>query len=41
MLYDLDFGPPPHDDPKPLFFRAQMKDGALDVPARDSQEVRG
>lgn len=40
MLYDLDFGPPPHDDPKPLFFRAQLNDGVLEVPARDSQEVR-
>ncbi|MEO6967342.1 MAG: type I-C CRISPR-associated protein Cas5c [Rhodanobacteraceae bacterium] len=41
VLYDLDFGPPPHDDPKPLFFRARLRDGVLDVPARNSEEVRG
>lgn len=41
MLYDLDFGKPPHADPKPLFFRAQLRDGAIAVPARDSEEVRG
>ena len=41
MLYDLDFGPPPHADPKPLFFRARLVDGVIDVPARDSEEVRG
>lgn len=41
MLYDMDFGPPPHADPKPLFYRAQMHDGVLQVPARDSEEVRG
>lgn len=41
MLYDMDFGAPPHNDPKPLFFRAHLRDGAVDVPARDSEEVRG
>jgi CRISPR-associated protein Cas5d len=41
MLYDIDFGPPPHSDPKPLFFRAKLQGGVLDVPARDSEEVRG
>lgn len=41
MLYDLEFGKPPHADPKPLFFRAQLRDGAIAVPARDSEEVRG
>lgn len=41
MLYDMDFGPPPHANPKPLFFRASLRDGALDVPASDSEEVRG
>lgn len=41
MLYDMNFGPPPHANPKPLFFRAQLRDGAIDVPARDSEEVRG
>ncbi len=40
-LYDMDFGQPPHSDPKPLFFRARLHDGAIDVPARDSEEVRG
>lgn len=41
MLYDLDFGKPPHADPTPLFFRACMSDGVIVVPARDSEEVRG
>jgi CRISPR-associated protein Cas5d len=40
-LYDLDFGKPPHAEPKPLFFRAQLSDGVIAVPARDSEEVRG
>ena len=40
-LYDLDFGKPPHAGPRPLFFRAQLRDGAIVVPARDSEEVRG
>src|SRR5690606_25188323 len=41
MLYDMDFGAPPHADPKPLFFRAKLRDGVLEVPERDSEEVRG
>lgn len=41
MLYDMDFGPPPHADPKPLFFRACLRNGVIDVPPRDSEEVRG
>lgn len=41
MLYDLDYGPPPHASPSPLFFRAVMRDGVIEVPARDSGEVRG
>jgi CRISPR-associated protein Cas5d len=41
VLYDMDFGAPPYDDPKPLFFRAHLRDGAIDVPARGSEEVRG
>jgi CRISPR-associated protein Cas5d len=41
MLYDMDFGAPPYGDPKPLFFRARLRDGAIDVPARGSDEVRG
>jgi CRISPR-associated protein Cas5d len=39
MLYDLDFADP--NDPKPLFFRAQLKDGSMDIPDRESEEVRG
>lgn len=41
MLYDMDFGPPPHNDPKALFYRVRIRDGTLTVPARDSEEVRG
>lgn len=39
MLYDLDYKNPA--SPTPLFFRAELKDGVLQVPARDSSEVRG
>ena len=39
MLYDLDYSDP--DDPKPHFFRAHLVNGAMDVPAWDSEEVRG
>ena len=39
MLYDLDFGNP--QDPTPRFFRAQLENGVVNVPAWDSQEVRG
>jgi len=40
MLYDMDFSDPA--DPKPLFFRPQIKNGVIDVPDRDnSEEVRG
>jgi CRISPR-associated protein Cas5d len=39
MLHDLDFSNPA--DPTPRFFRAQMEQGAIAVPAWDSQEVRG
>jgi CRISPR-associated protein Cas5d len=39
MLYDLDFAEP--EDPRPLFFRAQMKQGVIRVPARTSDGVRG
>ena len=38
MLYDLDFADP--KDIKPMFFRAEMKDGVITVPAPDSPEVR-
>jgi len=40
-LYDMDFGPPPHASPKPLFYRPLLRNGAIDVPARHSAEVRG
>ncbi|MCL2744176.1 MAG: type I-C CRISPR-associated protein Cas5c [Planctomycetaceae bacterium] len=38
MLYDMDFD---SKNIKPLFFRAEMKNGIISVPARDSDEVRG
>jgi len=38
MLYDMDFG---GTEPKPLFFRGELKNGILHVPAWDSPEVRG
>jgi CRISPR-associated protein Cas5d len=41
MLYDMDFGPPPYAEPRPLFFRARIERGALRVPPRHSDEVRG
>ncbi len=37
MLHDLDFTNPA--DPQPHFFRAQMNDGVVDVPAFDGQGV--
>jgi CRISPR-associated protein Cas5d len=40
MLYDMDFSNP--TDPKPLFFRPQIKNGVIDVPDRNNkEEVRG
>lgn len=39
MLFDLDFTDTA--DPRPLFFRARLHGGVLDVPACDSAEVRG
>ncbi len=39
MLHDLDFENPA--DPKPRFFRAELKDGVLAVPDAESPEVRG
>lgn len=41
MLYDMDFGAPPHADPKPLFYRPTLRDGVIEVPPRNSTEVRG
>ena len=38
MLYDMDFTNP--DDPQPMFFRAELKEGVVHVPPRDSEEVR-
>ena len=39
MLWDMDYTDPQNITPK--FFRASLVDGALSVPAPDSQEVRG
>lgn len=39
MLHDLDFSNPA--DPQSRFFRAQLRDGVVSVPAWDSEEVRG
>ena len=39
MLYDLDYRSPA--DPAPRFFRVHMVNGAIDVPAWNSEEVRG
>lgn len=38
MLYDMDFSD--LDNPQPMFFRAEMKEGVVAVPPRDSEEVR-
>jgi len=39
ILFDMDYSDT--NDPKPLFFRAELKNGVVDVPAFDSEEVRG
>lgn len=39
MLYDMDYSDP--EDIRPLFFRAVLKDGILEIPPRDSEEVKG
>lgn len=39
MLHDLDFTQTA--DPQPRFFRARLENGAVSVPAWDSEEVRG
>ncbi len=39
MLWDLDYSDP--ENLTPLFFRATLRDGVLEVPARDSGEVIG
>jgi len=38
MLYDMDFSTP--ERPMPMFFRAEMKSGVVEVPAPDSPEVK-
>ena len=43
MLYDMDFGDDVEDEggyPKPMFFRAQMDHGVIQVPPKDSEEVK-
>lgn len=39
MLWDMDYSDP--ENILPLFFRATLRDGVLEVPTRDSGEVRG
>ena len=39
MLYDMDYSNPA--DPKPRFFQARMDIGIVNVPAWESEEVRG
>lgn len=39
MLYDLDYSDA--ESPRPLFFRAKIEHGVLQVPPRESSEVRG
>lgn len=39
MLWDMDYSDP--ENIVPLFFRAKLKDGVLNVPTRDSGEVIG
>jgi CRISPR-associated protein Cas5d len=38
MLYDMDFSDP--ENPLAMFYRPQMKDGVIEVPPIDSEEVR-
>jgi len=37
MLYDLDYSNP--QEPKPMFFRARMENGVIEVPSLESGEV--
>ena len=39
MLWDMDYSDP--ENIRPLFFRAKLTDGILNVPTRDSGEVLG
>jgi CRISPR-associated protein Cas5d len=38
MLFDMDFSD--RADPKPMFFRAALRSGVVEVPAHHSEEVR-
>ena len=38
MLYDMDFSDT--TDPRPMFFRPDLRDGLIEVPHPDSEEVR-
>ncbi len=38
MLYDMDFSDP--ENPQAMFYRPQMKNGVIEVPPIDSEEVR-
>jgi CRISPR-associated protein Cas5d len=38
MLYDLDFTD--LNDPKPMFFKAKIENGVVDIPAITSEEIR-
>lgn len=37
MLYDMDFSNP--KDIRPMFFRAEMHDGIIDIPSPDSDQI--
>jgi CRISPR-associated protein Cas5d len=39
MLYDMDYSNPA--DPKPRFFQARLNNGVVNIPAWESEEVRG
>lgn len=39
MLWDMDYSD--REDIRPLFFRGKLRDGVLEVPGRESGEVRG
>ena len=41
MFYDWDYAESDKDETNALFFNASMKDGMIDVPDRNSEEVRG
>jgi len=39
MLYDMDYKNP--EEPQPLFFNASIENGIIQVPGRESEEMRG